>query len=145
MPGTYGFYCTTLEYKQRTLLPNLVGAHVDVSDLLDDICDGCGGCERMSYGSPDGTTLWVSVLREEGHRTHYVVLDVDDNTFVLNAITCSLAGRDNASDSATVYAEVLEMVLDEWDEHIANRNERREQEDREGRRMAAFESRGQWG
>lgn len=147
MPGDYGFYSTSFQHKQAAIF-NLPSTHADLVALLDDICDGCGGCERMSYSGPDGNDLWVSVFAEEGDRVHYIVLEVkpsDDGTHeIVDAIEMSrprwITG-DDSQDSPSVYAAVLSEVIGSWDEVLGARRRLADDFARDERAAAVAEAR----
>ena len=108
------FYSTSFERKIEGL-NELEGKRVDIRDVLDAICDGAGGCERMSYGTPAGTTCWVSVLTEHNWRTHYAYIEVSGDPHhavadVLSTTWVSIGSMRWATDSVEAYAEVIRCV-----------------------------------
>ena len=113
------FYPTALETKLEAL--RVLADHhakIDLTHLLDRICDGAGGCERLTYSTPDGGTWAVSVLAQpDSHRTSYVVIETtpDGRLSRFEFSTWSNLG-DMAVDSIRRYADVLDGITDDWED-----------------------------
>lgn len=123
------FYCRSAEDRIAALVA-LRGADRDISELLDDIADGCGGCERASFGTPDGLTRWVSVIVSDRQFTTYasIVVDqghgnIDGNATILRTTfgTIPWNGMD-AEDSHRRYAEFATMCDDTEDDDPPSAN-----------------------
>lgn len=111
---TNPFYSTPLGPKIAALsLIADAGYPGGVQALLDDIADGCGGCERASFGTADGKVRWVTVLHDEGHRVYYATIVTDgygENAPILRATYGSWSGDMGlAQDSHAMYAYVAQQ------------------------------------
>lgn len=92
-----------------------------IQEILDDIADGAGGCERAAFSAPDGKGhfAWVSVIGEEGHRTYYVAIVHDPITSSIVRTqwgSMAWASMDDPTDSPRAYAEFIRMVFDEGED-----------------------------
>lgn len=73
------FYSVSHENKIKALQTIVGMTIVNIKSILDDISDGCGGCERMSYSNPVGGMDWVTVLTDLGERIAYAGIREDGN------------------------------------------------------------------
>lgn len=95
------FYSTSLSVKLSALsLIRDAGYEGGIQCLLDDISDGCGGCERASFGTPDGKVRWVSVLWENQPTVKYVSIVTDgygENAPIVRIDTMDVTPRSTTS------------------------------------------------
>ena len=104
------FYSTTHEMKVNALKA-MVGETINISEVLDSIADGAGGCERMSYSTPSGDTCWVSCMGHAVGRTQVAYIEINADGVVTFTTYCGLPLADEMSDDhPTRYAEVIAMV-----------------------------------
>ena len=104
------FYSTSFG-KKIAALDAMVGETINISEVLDSISDGAGGCERMSYGCPSGATCWVSCMGTGHGRTQVAYIEINADWLVTYTTWAGLPHNNEMSeDHPTRYAEVIAMV-----------------------------------
>lgn len=104
------FYSTNLATKEAALT-RLISHEFDPHALLDAICDGCGGCERLGLSTPNGRLAWISVLASVGdRRTRYVYLEFQGNLLCRWEFMERPDQSDSATDDPATYIDVAQAV-----------------------------------
>ena len=121
------FYCTSLDHRISVIkrLHNTKPV-IDIHQLMNDIADGAGGCERMMYTTPEGNDGWVSVLGEADHRTWYVFVEVQGSNHAgyesvdAGRVVVACTGTHphdgpDSTDSLASYVKFYEAVMDGYE------------------------------